>query len=79
MALQSFQLDPASGGVSQSEFDTHTHAYRKIMRIGGDSDDKWNSPVWADVVDDSDTHMKESVDLEAVGVTVATEQTETPT
>ena len=67
MAIQSFQLNPA-----------HTHSYRKVTRIGGDSDDKWNSPTWVDIVDDADTHASESVDLEAVGVTVATEPTSTP-
>jgi len=79
MTLQTFQLDPAAGGVSQATFDAHTHGYRKITRIAGDSDDKFASPTWADVVDDADTHASESVDLEAVGITVATEQTEVPT
>ena len=78
MAIQSFQLDPSVGGVSQATFDAHTHGYRKITRIGADSDDKWASPSWVDVVDDTDTHASESVDLEAMGVTVATDQTETP-
>lgn len=78
MVMQSFQLDPEAGGVSQTVFDAHTHAYRKITRIGGDSDDKWGSPTWVDVVDDGDSHAAENVDLEAVGITVATEQTEIP-
>ena len=63
MAWQAFQLDPAAGGVSQATFDAHTHSYRKITRIGGDNDDKWASPSWADIVDDADTHAAESVDL----------------
>lgn len=67
MAIQSFQLDPG-----------HTHSYRKITRIGGDSDDKFLSPTWVNIVDDADTHAAEPVDLEAVGVTVATESTSTP-
>ena len=79
MAIQSFQLDPAAGGVSQAEFDVHTHGYRKLTRIGVDDDDKWGSPVWVDIVDDADNHASTSVDLEAAGVTVATEQTEVPT
>ena len=78
MAIQSFQLDPAAGGVSQATFDAHTHSYRKLTRIGGDSYDQWSSPTWANVVDDADTHMSENVDLEAVGVTVATSSTGTP-
>ena len=79
MAIQSFQLDPAAGGVSQATFDAHTHGYRKITRIGVDDDDKFLSPVWVDIVDDADTVAGTSVDLEAAGITVATEQTETPT
>jgi len=79
MAIQSFQLDPASGGVGQAEFDQHTHGYRKITRIGVDNDDKWGSPTWVDIVDDADNHASESVDLEAAGVTVATAETEAPT
>lgn len=79
MAIQSFQLDPAAGGVSQSEFDAHTHAYRKITRVGADDDDKFLSPSWENIVDDTDTIASTSVDMEAVGITVATEQTEVPT
>ena len=78
MAIQSFQLDPAAGGVSQAEFDTHTHPYRKLIRIGGDDDDKWSAPVWAVIADDSDTVAACPVDLEAVGVTVSTDQTGAP-
>jgi len=79
MAIQSFQLDPAAGGVSQAEFDAHTHGYRKLTRIGSDDDDKWSAPIWADVVDDGDTHVENPVDVEAIGVTVVTDQTGTPT
>ena len=79
MALQSFQLDPAGGGVSQATFDAHTHAYRKITRVGADDDDKFASPTWENIIDDGDTVAASSVDMEAVGITVATEQTEVPT
>jgi hypothetical protein len=79
MALQSFQLDPAGGvGVSQAEFDSHTHAYRKITRVGADDDDKFGSPSWETIVDNADTVAFSIVDMEAVGITVATEQTGTP-
>ena len=78
MALQSFQLDPAAGGVSQAEFESHTHTYRKITRIGADAYDQWTSPTWAVIADDADTHVSESVDLEAVGVTTETSSTSTP-
>jgi len=67
MAIQSFQLDPG-----------HTHTYRKVTRLGADSDDKFLSPTWTDIVDDSDNNAAESVDLEAVGITVATSSTSTP-
>ena len=77
MAIQSFQLDPAAG-ISQALFDVHTHTYRKIIRIGGDSDDKWGSPTWVVVFDVGYTHAAENVDLEAVGVTVSTESTGVP-
>ena len=78
MAIESFQLDPAAGGVSQATFDEHTHNYRKITRIGVDDDDKFLSPTWTDIVDDSDNIADSSVDLEAAGVTVATSPTSTP-
>jgi len=70
--------DYLADGVPQSAFDTHTHNYRKLTQIGGDSDDKWASPTLVDVADDATTHAAESVDLEAVGVTVSTEPTEVP-
>jgi len=65
-------------GVSQAEFDSHKHNYRKLMQIGGDADDKWASPTLVDVVDDATSEAHESVDLEAVGVTVATLPTGIP-
>lgn len=78
MAIQSFQLDPAAGGVSQAEFDNHTHNYRKLTRIGVDARDQFDTPTWTVIVDDSDNHASEAVDLEAAGVTVATSPTSTP-
>ena len=64
MAIQSFQLDP-----------NHTHSYRKITRIGVDTNKNWNAPDWVDLVDDADNHVSGSTDIEATGITVATEQT----
>lgn len=78
MAIQSFELDPAAGGVSQATFDAHTHNYRKITVIGVDDDDKYLSPDRMDIVDDAETVAATSVDAEAVGVTVATLPTTTP-
>ena len=82
MAMQSFQLDPAAGGVSQSVFDAHAHSYRKLTKLTGDDDDGWSSPVSVDVVDDAGVHLNAGggnpPDLEAVGVEVATAPTSTP-
>lgn len=78
MTIQSFQLDPEAGGVTQAEFDAHTHSYRKITWIGVDDDDKYLTPDKVEIVDDAETVAATSVDAEAVGVTVATAQTETP-
>ncbi len=64
--------------IVKAKFDAHTHNYRKITKIGVDADDKWASPTWADVIDDTQTHASESVDLEAAGVEVATSPTSTP-
>lgn len=72
------QVDEIIPGVSEAVFDAHAHNYRKVTQIGGDADDKWGSPTLVDVVDDATTHAAENVDLEAVGVTVATEPTSTP-
>jgi len=72
------QTEAISPGVSQAVFDVHTHNYRKLTQIGGDADDKWASPTLVDVVDDATTEAHESVDLEAVGVTVSTQPTGVP-
>lgn len=75
MAIEKVYL---SEGVSTVDFNAHTHNYRKMTQIGADADDKWASPTLVDIVDDTTTHAKEHVDLEAVGVTVATLPTSTP-
>ena len=79
MALQSFQIDPAAGGVSQSEFDSHTHNYRQVTQIGVDERDQYDSPTRSALTDDAETVAATSQDLEAVGITVATAPTSTPT
>ncbi len=66
------------GFMSEAAFNAHAHNYRKITQVGGDSSDKWMSPTLVDVADDTTTHAAEPADLEAVGVTVATEPTSTP-
>ena len=82
MAIQSFQLDPQAGGVSQATFDSHIHNYRKLIQIVGDGDDGWGTPVNVNVVDDAEVHLNAGggnpPDLEAIGVVVATEPTSTP-
>lgn len=78
MAMQSFQLDPAAGGVSEATFNAHTHNYRKITWIGVDDDDKYLSPDKTEIVDDAETVAASSVDAEAMGITVATSPTSTP-
>ena len=79
MALVSFQLDPAAGGVSQAAFDNHTHAYRKITQIGADTSKFYDGPTRTDIVDNSEVFVTPMNDMEAVAVTVSTEQTEVPT
>lgn len=80
MAIQSFQLDPAAGGVSQATFDTHTHGYRKMTQIGVSRDHLYSPVDRFDIVDDAEVvaFSGNNLDLEAVGITVATDQTETP-
>lgn len=82
MAIQSFQLDPAAGGVSQATFDAHTHNYRKLTQVVGDDDDGWSTKVSIDVVDDAEVYLNAGggnpPDLEAIGVVVATAPTGTP-
>lgn len=69
MAIQSFLLDP-----------NHKHTYRKLTQIWVDDQNNWQSPLSADVVDDTITSKCEtgSLDLAGVGVTVATSETSTP-
>ena len=80
MTIQSFQLDPASGGVSQATFDSHTHGYRKFKQIGVSKDHLYTPVERFDIVDDAEVVAMSgnNLDLEAVGITVATEQTEVP-
>jgi len=78
MALQSFQLDPSAGGVSQATFDNHSHNYRMITRLGVDDRDQFDSPDYVDIVDDSENVAASAVDVEAVGITVATSATSAP-
>ena len=64
--------------VPKAAFVTHTHNYRKLIRLGIDDDDKFLSPDWTTVVDDAENVASTSVDAEAVAVEVATLPTSTP-
>lgn len=75
MAIEKVYL---SEGVSLVDFNAHTHNYRKITVIGADDDDKFLSPTREPIVDDTETVAATSVDMEAVGVTVATLPTSAP-
>lgn len=75
MAVEKVYL---SEGVSQSAFDSHTHNYRKVTRVGADIKKDWSNPTWVDLVDDADTHAAGSTDIEAAGITVATQPTSAP-
>ena len=82
MALQSFKLDPAGGGgISQAAFDAHTHKYRRIEQIGIDDDNEFGSPIRTDIIDDAEVIVGASYakGADAIGVTVATQETEVPT
>jgi hypothetical protein len=80
MAIASFQIDPAAGGVSQAEFDAHTHYYRKLMQIAVSRDHLYDPVERFDIVDDSEVvgFSGNNLDIEAVGITVSTEQTGVP-
>ena len=78
MAIASFQLDPAAGGVSQSEFDTHTHAYQKLSQLGVDASKTFSTPVRTDTINDSEVWLADATDLEVVAVTLAGTSTGVP-
>ncbi len=67
-----------SDGVPQLVFDAHAHNYRKVTQLGVDSAKTYASPARVGIVDDSEVNIADNTDLEAVGVTVATEPTSTP-
>jgi len=65
-------------GVSEAVFNAHAHSYRKLTRVGVDTKKDWSAPNWVDITGDGDTHAPGTTDIEAAGVTVATEPTSTP-
>ncbi len=66
------------GGVGQSEFDVHTHNYRKFTEVGVDGVGNYASPVRTAIVDDSEVNLTDSNKVASVGITVATAATEVP-
>ncbi len=67
-----------SSGVSQTEFDVHTHNYRKITELGVDGVGSYASPARIAIVDDSEVNITDSNKVAAVRVSVATQSTEVP-
>ncbi len=67
-------------GVAQATFDAHAHNYRKINELAVDKDHLYNDVQRYAVADDAETVaiVGNNADLEAVGVTVATQPTTTP-
>lgn len=72
-------LDPNAGGVSQTEFDAHTHGYVKIIQLGVDANKNYGSPVKVDLQDGSEVNASDGTDLESIGITSAIVQTGVPT
>ena len=82
MAIQSVQIDPAGGGgggVSQGEFDAHTHDYRRIDTIGNDSNTGYTSPNRATLVDDGEVNPSGESRIRSIGIAASTQQTGVPT
>ncbi len=80
MAIQSVQIDPAGGGgVSQAEFDAHTHNYRRIDTIGNDSNTSYSSPNRATLVDDGEVNPAGESRMRSIGIASSTQPTGVPT
>ncbi len=67
-------------GVSEAVFSAHKHNYRKPIQLGVSNDEDYDPAYRFDVVDDSEVvaYAGSNLDLEAIGLTVATEPTTTP-
>ena len=80
MAIQEMEIDPNAGGVSSLVFDGHTHNYRKPTEIAVSRDHTYDPVDRFPISDDAETvaFSGNKVDVEAVGVTVATQPTSTP-
>ena len=78
MAREVTEFD--ASGVSQTIFDAHTHNYRKIGELAVDKDHLYTDVQRYVVTDDAETVaiVGNNADLEAVGITVVTQATETP-
>ena len=71
-------IEYTTSGVSQSEFDVHTHNYRKLVQIGVDGTGAYTSPVRTPITDDSEVTATDANKVNVVGVTVGTQPTEVP-
>jgi len=78
MAIEKVYI--SGGGVGQATFDGHAHNYRKLTDVACSKDHLYTEVDRFVVADDAETVALSgnNVDLEAVGVTVATEPTSTP-
>lgn len=79
MAIEKVYI--SGGGVAQAAFDGHTHNYRKLGEVAVSVDHLYTTVLRYPVADDEETVaiVGNNADLEAVGVTVATQPTSTPT
>ncbi len=73
-------IEVVATGVGQATFDGHTHNYRKQTELACSVDHLYNTVLRYPVTDDTETVaiVGNHADLEAVGVTVATQPTSTP-
>ena len=71
-------IEYTTSGVSKSEFDIHTHNYRKLTQIGVDGVGAYTSPVRTDITGDSEVTATDANKVNVVGVTVGTQPTEVP-
>ena len=59
-------------------FEAHTHNYRKITQLGVDGAGDYGSPVRISIEDDTEVDITDSNKVASVGITVATQASESP-
>lgn len=75
MAIEKVYL---SEGVNLTDFNVHTHNYRKVTDLGVDGTGNYTTPQRIAVADDSEVNITDSNKVSAVGITVGTQATEVP-